>query len=79
MDPDLLFELIGKAKDANQGNADLVVVNANWGQEYDSEPSPRQQKLGRAMIDAGADIIVGHHPHVLQSVEAYKKVLSFTV
>ncbi len=77
MDPDLLFELIGKAKDANQGNADLVVVNANWGQEYDSEPSPRQQKLGRAMIDAGADIIVGHHPHVLQSVEAYKKGIIF--
>ncbi|MFK4307391.1 poly-gamma-glutamate synthesis protein (capsule biosynthesis protein) [Bacillus sp. RC242] len=77
MDPDLLFELIGKAKDPSQGNADLVVVNASWGQEYDSEPSPRQEKLGRAMIDAGADIIIGHHPHVLQSVEVYKQGIIF--
>jgi gamma-polyglutamate biosynthesis protein CapA len=77
MNPELLFEQIGLAKSNTNGNADLVVVHAHWGQEYDDEPSPRQQALGRAMIEAGADIIIGHHPHVLQSFEVYKDGIIF--
>ncbi|GGE83450.1 CapA family protein [Priestia taiwanensis] len=77
MNPELLFEQIGIAKSDARGNADLIVVHAHWGQEYDDEPSPRQQALGRAMIEAGADIIVGHHPHVLQSFEVYKEGVIF--
>jgi gamma-polyglutamate biosynthesis protein CapA len=77
MNPDMLFNQIIDAKNSKRGNADLVVVHAHWGQEYDDEPSPRQQELGRAMVEAGADIIVGHHPHVLQSFEVYKDGIIF--
>ncbi|PTX59410.1 poly-gamma-glutamate synthesis protein (capsule biosynthesis protein) [Melghirimyces profundicolus] len=53
-------------------NADLVVVHIHWGVEYDSNVHPRQRAIGRALADAGADIVVGHHPHVLEPVEFYK-------
>ncbi|WP_285765784.1 CapA family protein [Peribacillus sp. SI8-4] len=75
--PDLLFEMIGKAKDAKQGNADLVVVNMHWGQEYSTSATSRQTDLAKAVIDAGADIIIGHHPHVLQSFDTYKDGIIF--
>ncbi|MFJ7928781.1 CapA family protein [Peribacillus sp. NPDC096448] len=75
--PDLLFEMIGKAKDAKQGNADLVVVNMHWGQEYSTSTTARQTDLAKAIIDAGADIIIGHHPHVLQSFDVYKDGIIF--
>ncbi|ACO25835.1 capsular polyglutamate synthetase CapA (plasmid) [Bacillus cereus] len=77
MNPDVLFKQISKAKDPKKGNADLVVVNTHWGQEYDNKPSPRQEALAKAMVDAGADIIVGHHPHVLQSFDVYKQGIIF--
>jgi poly-gamma-glutamate synthesis protein (capsule biosynthesis protein) len=76
-DPDALFNEIEKAKDPKQGNADLVVVNVQWGQEYDMEPSPRQEALAKAMVDAGADMIAGHHPHVLSSFDVYKDSVIF--
>ncbi|MGE7758747.1 CapA family protein [Peribacillus sp. NPDC097895] len=75
--PDLLFEMIGKARDSEQGNADLVVVNMHWGQEYSSSATSRQTDLAKAVIDAGADIIIGHHPHVLQSFDVYKDGIIF--
>jgi gamma-polyglutamate biosynthesis protein CapA len=75
--PDTLFEMIEKAKNPLYGNADLVVVNVHWGEEYDSEASPRQKELAKAMVNAGADIIVGHHPHVLQSFDVYKQGIIF--
>ncbi|MBS4190477.1 CapA family protein [Bacillus sp. FJAT-49705] len=75
--PDVFFEMIAKAKDPKQGNADLVVVNVHWGQEYDTDTSPRQKALAKAMVDAGADIIIGHHPHVLQSFDIYKQGVIF--
>ncbi|MEK4066032.1 CapA family protein [Peribacillus sp. FSL R5-0717] len=75
--PDLLFEMIGKASDAKQGNADLVVVNMHWGQEYSTSTTDRQKDLAKAIIDAGADIIIGHHPHVLQSFDVYKDGIIF--
>lgn len=51
---------------------DLVIVNFHWGVEYDHEFNQTQQKLARALIDDGADIIIGHHPHVVQGLEIYK-------
>lgn len=50
----------------------LVIVNMHWGIEYMETPAFYQTKFGRAALDAGADIIIGHHPHRLQSVEKYK-------
>lgn len=55
--------------------ADLVVVYPHWGWEYQDTPDARQQELARLMIDAGADLVVGAHPHVTQRVEVYKERL----
>ncbi|MCT1903662.1 CapA family protein [Oceanobacillus sojae] len=71
--PDNIFPMI---EEANQ-NADLVFVNMHWGVEYDNQPHPRQTELARAMIDVGADAIIGHHTHVLQEVEKYKDGVIF--
>ncbi|OYD09932.1 CapA family protein [Paludifilum halophilum] len=53
-------------------NSDLVVVHIHWGVEYDNNVHPRQRVFAQALVDAGADIVVGHHPHVLEPVEFYK-------
>lgn len=55
-----------------RGNSDLVVVYPHWGLEYHTQPSERQKSLARRMIDAGADLVVGGHPHVTQTVEYYR-------
>ncbi len=49
--------------------ADFVVVCPHWGTEYTTKPSSYQQKFARQMTEAGADIIIGTHPHVVQPVE----------
>jgi poly-gamma-glutamate synthesis protein (capsule biosynthesis protein) len=46
-----------------------VVVSVHWGGEYQAAPGPRQRALAEALVAAGADVIVGHGPHVLQRVE----------
>jgi len=56
-------------------NVDYVVLLLHWGNEFISIPSKRQQFLGRSLIDAGVDVILGHHPHVLQPIERYKRGL----
>jgi len=53
-------------------HADLVIPMMHWGQEHEPLASPRQHQLARLMIDAGADAVVGGHPHVTQDVEHYK-------
>lgn len=57
---------------AARSESDWVFVNIHWGNEYQHNFNVRQQEIGRALIDAGADIIIGHHPHVVQGVEIYK-------
>ncbi len=54
---------------AARRQADLVVVNVHWGVEYESTPTAQQKALAAQMADAGADLIIGHHPHVVQPVE----------
>lgn len=51
--------------------SDAVVVMAHWGEEYVSEPPPRVITAGRRFIDAGADLVIGTHPHVVQPFEDY--------
>lgn len=65
-----LEDMLPRIREADQ-TSDLVIVHAHWGVEYDSTATPRQQEIGRAMINAGADIVVGHHSHTLQPVEVY--------
>lgn len=50
---------------------DVLVVSFHWGAEYEHVPSQRQTDLAHAAVDAGADVVVGHHPHVLQGIETY--------
>ncbi|HEY9050097.1 MAG TPA: CapA family protein [Gammaproteobacteria bacterium] len=52
--------------------ADIVVVSFHWGQEKITETRDYQPLLAHAAIDEGADLILGHHPHVLQAIEQYK-------
>lgn len=52
--------------------ADLVITFMHWGEEYVPEPNQRQKSLARKMIDAGADVVIGNHPHVTQGHEFYK-------
>jgi poly-gamma-glutamate synthesis protein (capsule biosynthesis protein) len=49
--------------------ADLVIVAFHWGGELETTPRPVQRDLARAAIDAGATVVLGHHPHVLQGIE----------
>ncbi len=50
----------------------FVIVYPHWGVEYDHEHNARQAELAHAFIDAGADLVVGSHPHVVQGIEVYK-------
>jgi len=52
--------------------ADIVVVNIHFGEEYKTEFNEKQQEAARGLIDSGADIIIGHHPHVVEGIEKYK-------
>lgn len=52
--------------------SDLVVVCPHWGVEYAVAPAREQESLARKMIDAGADMVVGSHPHVVQSISRYR-------
>jgi poly-gamma-glutamate synthesis protein (capsule biosynthesis protein) len=54
-----------------RSQADLVVVSLHWGIEYQPKPNAAQKELAHAVIDAGADIVAGHHPHVQQEPEVY--------
>jgi poly-gamma-glutamate synthesis protein (capsule biosynthesis protein) len=52
--------------------ADIVIPMMHWGWEHDTLASDRQRQLARLMIDAGADAVVGGHPHVIQNTEHYR-------
>lgn len=52
--------------------ADLVIVSFHWGDEGVNYPNGIQKDLGRFAIDQGADLVLGHHPHVMQGIEEYK-------
>ena len=64
-----LEDNINKVKDEG---AELVIVIFHWGNEKETDPDSNQTTLGRLAIDLGADLVCGHHPHVLQGVEEYK-------
>lgn len=72
-DPALFLEVIRKA----EATSDFVVVYVHWGTEGVSQFEADQQKLGYQYIDAGADLVIGDHPHCLQGVEYYKGVPIF--
>ena len=64
-----LKENIAKVK---KDGAQLIITVFHWGTEKEISPDSNQTQLGRMAIDEGADLVVGHHPHVLQGIEKYK-------
>jgi poly-gamma-glutamate synthesis protein (capsule biosynthesis protein) len=58
-------------------STDFVAVNIHWGTEYEHQFSPSQQAVAHRLIDAGADLIIGSHPHVVQGIERYNGKLIF--
>jgi gamma-polyglutamate biosynthesis protein CapA len=54
-----------------------IIVSVHWGEEYTLEHSAGQKDAAHKIIDAGADLIIGHHPHVVQDIGLYKDTLIF--
>jgi len=70
---DNLSEIIKKAKE----KVDILIVSFHWGEEYKKIANERQRKLAKIAIDSGADLVIGHHPHVIQDIEKYKEKFIF--
>lgn len=70
-DEELIKKEVKEAKD----KADILTVMFHWGEEYTASPTARQINLAHASIDAGADLVLGNHPHWPQGVEVYKQKL----
>ena len=66
-DPGILLEEIRKGRE----NCDYLVVYIHWGIERNDMPEEYQRQIGKQCIDAGADLVIGSHPHVLQGIEYY--------
>ncbi len=70
-DPEPIFVELRKAK----LDADKVVLSLHAGNEFIGQPALAFQTLCHELVDAGADVILGHHPHVLQPIEPYRGAL----
>jgi poly-gamma-glutamate synthesis protein (capsule biosynthesis protein) len=68
-----LSELIKKTKE----KVDILIVSFHWGEEYKKMANERQRKLAKIAIDSGADLVIGHHPHIIQNIEKYKNKFIF--
>ena len=65
-------QVIADIRAAKAAGADLVIPFTHWGWEKETKPTERQKAFARQMIDEGAALIVGGHPHVTQGAEIYK-------
>ena len=65
-------EMIENIKAVENEGAQVVIVSFHWGQEKVNYPDDNQKALAHSAIDNGADLVLGHHPHVLQGIEEYK-------
>ena len=66
------FSEVDKAiKYLKDNNCDLIIASMHWGIEYDYEQSNEQVKMGHYLIDNGVDLVIGHHPHIVQGIEKY--------
>ncbi len=71
LDADAITREIQKNSNGN------VIVFVHWGNEYVHTPSSLQRELAHEWVDAGADVVIGHHPHVIQTVELYNDHMIF--
>lgn len=71
-------KIVTQIKSLRKINPDkFIIVLIHWGNEYQLTSSLTQQKLAHQIIDSGADLIIGHHPHVVQNIEKYNNKLIF--
>lgn len=69
--------LLLEVSELRQRYSGFLVCSIHWGLEFLDYPAPGQIELGRRLVDAGVDVVFGHHPHVLQPVERYRNGLIF--
>ena len=63
-----------------KARCDLVIASFHWGKEGKNKANSTQIQYGHAAVDAGADLVLGHHPHVVQGIETYKgKYIAYSV
>jgi poly-gamma-glutamate synthesis protein (capsule biosynthesis protein) len=67
-----LFEQVPKDVAAAKAQYPIVIVSFHWGNELDYKPNDNQQKMAKMVIDAGADLVIGHHSHRINPIEIYK-------
>ena len=65
-------DLLDNIASLKEQGAQLIIVSFHWGQEKENIPNNVQVELAHTAIDNGADLVLGHHPHVLQGIEEYK-------
>ena len=58
-------------EELKEQQANLILVNCHWGVERENVPEDYARRLGKSCIDWGADLVIGHHPHVIQGIEQY--------
>lgn len=72
--------LLNGIEKAKEEGADLIIASCHWGTERVYFPTDYQQEVAHKLIDAGVDLIIGHHPHVLQGIEYYKgKIICYSL
>ena len=65
---------------AAKRKADFVIVSFHWGTEYKPQAGGEQRELAHQVVDAGADLVIGHHPHVIQGLELYRnRVIAYSL
>ncbi len=71
-------EIVNIVEKEKIDNSDkFLIVMLHWGKEYTSFPTPNQRVLAHQLIEKGADLIIGHHPHLVQNIELYQDRLIF--
>lgn len=69
----LTKESLEKGVKETKEKADLVIVSMHFGEEYQSQPNQEQKYFVKLAIDSGANLVIGHHPHIIQPVEKYNE------
>ncbi|WZL74703.1 CapA family protein [Clostridiaceae bacterium 35-E11] len=69
---DYYLDSVCETIDKTKKEVDFLIVSLHWGKELQSDPDKKDIRAARQLIDSGADLIMGHHPHVLQGIEIYK-------
>jgi len=64
--------VLASAAQARAAGAELVILSVHWGEEYETRARPVHVELAHRLMEGGVDVILGHHPHVLQGVEVYQ-------